>query len=314
MRKETLKRLYWVLATTLVVLFLVGMAAFRNLEQAQEYIRLVNHTNMVLLQAEESFSLLKDAETGVRGYLLTHDSRFLEPFYTSNKFLRPSIQKLDSLTTHNSRLYAQVNLLKRLADERLDAMNQAMVISVTTTNRDTLYTVLSKGRIIMDSIRWIVKRIEQEERLLLAERERKESEFAALTPFWLGLISLLAVLLFTISFFAVIRELRKRWHYESELEQALDSLRKSNEELENFVYVAAHHFQEPLRKMQTFSNRLTTKYAPTLHKDAAFLLQRINSAAARTQQSYWGTRNNSVCCWSSCWTTALNLSGKIPGQ
>ena len=314
MRKETLKRLYWVLATTLVVLFLVGMAAFRNLEQAQEYIRLVNHTNMVLLQAEESFSLLKDAETGVRGYLLTHDSRFLEPFYTSNKFLRPSIQKLDSLTTHNSRLYAPVNLLKRLADERLDAMNQAMVISVTTTNRDTLYTVLSKGRIIMDSIRWIVKRIEQEERLLLAERERKESEFASLTPFWLGLISLLAVLLFSISFFAVIRELRKRWRYESELEQALDSLRKSNEELENFVYVAAHHFQEPLRKMQTFSNRLTTKYAPTLHKDAAFLLQRINSAAARTQQSYWGTRNNSVCCWSSCWTTALNLSGKIPGQ
>ena len=103
MRNETLKYLYWVLAGTVLVLFLVGLAAFRNLEQAQGYGELVNHTTNVLLQSEETVSLIKDAETGVRGYLLTHDSRFLEPYSQSINTVFSAIRTLDSMTIDNDR-------------------------------------------------------------------------------------------------------------------------------------------------------------------------------------------------------------------
>lgn len=114
--------------------------------------------------------------------------------------------------------------------------------------------------------------------------EKKETEFSALTPFWLGLISLLAIALFSTSFFIVIQELRRRWRYESQLEQAVDQLEKANTELENFVYLASHHFQEPLRKLQIFSDRLATRHRSALQADVLFMLDRINDSAARMQQ------------------------------
>src|SRR6266487_1009952 len=42
---------------------------------------LVNHTHIVKLKLEQTLSYLKDAETGQRGYLLTKDSSFLQPFH-----------------------------------------------------------------------------------------------------------------------------------------------------------------------------------------------------------------------------------------
>ncbi len=284
MRKETLKYLYWILAGTVSVLFAVGLAAFHNLQQAQGYGKLVTHTTQVLLKTEETLLVLKDAETGVRGYLLTHDYDFLDPYYSSLKKIEPAIYALDTLTRDNPKQRAPIQALHDLTNERFKIMNRLMSISRNTLDHDTLYSTLLEGKEVMDSILAAAGKIQNEEQRLLERREKIESELSALTPFWLGLISLLSVLLFSISFFAVIQELRKRWRYENQLEQAVDDLRKSNEELENFVYVASHHFQEPLRKMQTFTDRLTSKYRSALPDDAAFLLTRINDAAARMQQ------------------------------
>lgn len=284
MRKERLKYMYWLLGSMVLILFVVGLAAFRNLEQAQGYGKLVHHTNGVLLQTQKTLSLLKDAETGVRGYLLTRDYRFLEPYHHSLSRIKPAIQELDSMTSDNDRQRVPIQLLHGLVNKRFQFMSQSMRISRNTSNQDTLRQILLQSKIVMDSVMLVATAIQKEEERLLSEREHKENEFSAVTPYWLGLISLLAVLLFSITFFAVIQELRKRWLYESQLEQAVSDLRKSNQELENFVYVASHHFQEPLRKIQTFSNRLTTKYQPLLLEDAASLLNRINNASARMQQ------------------------------
>ncbi|MEO6758320.1 MAG: ATP-binding protein, partial [Saprospiraceae bacterium] len=52
---------------------------------------------------------------------------------------------------------------------------------------------------------------------------------------------------------------------------------------ENFVYLTTHHFQEPLRKLQTFSDRLAYKYRSALDADAGFILDRIQGSASRLQ-------------------------------
>lgn len=284
MRKETLQYLYWVLAGTVFVLFLVGLAAFRNLQRAQGYGELVTHTNRVLLKTEETISLLKDAETSVRGYLLTHNYDFLDPYYASITKIEPALHELEILTKDNEKQRGPIKAMQELTNQRFKMVNRLMIISLSTSDHDTLYDALLQGKVVMDSIIVQATRVQKEEHRLLVEREKIQSELSALTPFWLGLISLLAVLLFSATFIAVILELTKRWRYENQLEQAVADLKKSNEELENFVYVASHHFQEPLRKMQTFSDRLTNKYQSSLQGDAAFLLTRVNKAAARMQE------------------------------
>ncbi|GAB3900630.1 sensor histidine kinase [Spirosoma agri] len=64
------------------------------------------------------------------------------------------------------------------------------------------------------------------------------------------------------------------------LNEANQQLKKSNENLEEFAYIASHDLQEPLRKIQTFGDLLNEKYAPHLGEGVAYL-ERMQTAARR---------------------------------
>lgn len=65
------------------------------------------------------------------------------------------------------------------------------------------------------------------------------------------------------------------------LEHQEEALRKSNQELEQFAYVASHDLQEPLRKVQAFSDRLASKYADKLDDDGKLYISRMQDATVR---------------------------------
>ncbi len=66
--------------------------------------------------------------------------------------------------------------------------------------------------------------------------------------------------------------------------QQQQALARSNEELQQFAYVASHDLQEPLRKIQTFSDRLKVRFGDVLPEDALDYLDRMQNAAERMQQ------------------------------
>jgi signal transduction histidine kinase len=65
------------------------------------------------------------------------------------------------------------------------------------------------------------------------------------------------------------------------IEQHSEALKKSNQELEQFAYIASHDLQEPLRKVQAFSDRLASKYADKLDDDGKLYIARMQDAAGR---------------------------------
>ena len=73
---------------------------------------------------------------------------------------------------------------------------------------------------------------------------------------------------------------------ESEIARTKHSteLNRSNRELEEFAYVTSHDLQEPLRKISTFSDRLSEKVSGLLDDDASFYLQRIKASADNMRQ------------------------------
>jgi signal transduction histidine kinase len=65
------------------------------------------------------------------------------------------------------------------------------------------------------------------------------------------------------------------------LERSNQELSRSNQELERFAYVASHDLQEPLRKVQTFSDRITSKYGAKLDEDGKVYLSRMQESLGR---------------------------------
>lgn len=68
---------------------------------------------------------------------------------------------------------------------------------------------------------------------------------------------------------------------EEELKEYAHKLERSNRELQDFASVAAHDLQEPLRKIQTFGNRLQQNIAGNLPPESQDYLIRMLSAAGR---------------------------------
>ena len=78
-----------------------------------------------------------------------------------------------------------------------------------------------------------------------------------------------------------IEDVTKQHQANAILQQYIHKLEWSNRELEDFAYVASHDLQEPLRAIQSFSDRLQSKHAQTLDAKGLDYLARIQRAAGR---------------------------------
>jgi signal transduction histidine kinase len=76
-----------------------------------------------------------------------------------------------------------------------------------------------------------------------------------------------------------VRDITEKRLTEQNLQKHVKELNRSNLELEEFAYMASHDLQEPLRKIMTFSDRLSEKYKDNLSGDGIMYLERMAASA-----------------------------------
>ena len=83
---------------------------------------------------------------------------------------------------------------------------------------------------------------------------------------------------------ALQTQIEERLKAEQMLKDHSIKLEWSKRELEDFVFAASHHLQEPLRKIQTFGDRLRKRYHDMLDGEGLEDLHRMRKAASRMRE------------------------------
>src|SRR4029079_3091974 len=115
----------------------------------------VNLTHGVIGEIEQVLADLQDAETGQRGFLLTGDERFLEPYNAAVAHLPDQIRALREATADNAQQQSAVNMIEALATQKLAALREGVdrrrrqPVNIAPADLD----LLQSGRAVMDRIR-----------------------------------------------------------------------------------------------------------------------------------------------------------------
>src|SRR6266851_5828625 len=113
---------------TLAFLLLLGIGgvSYRSISVLTGTSQLVTHTHQVLEHVAEVFSLLKDAETGQRGYVITGDETFLEPYQTGTSSVHTVVKELRELTADNPNQQKRIDEAEPLIAAKLAELKQTI--------------------------------------------------------------------------------------------------------------------------------------------------------------------------------------------
>ena len=145
----------------------------------------VLHTYRVMEQVRTIFSDVQDAETGARGYLLTRQDAFLQPYTDALANLDKDMEVFQSLTQDNPRQQTRVNVVKGLVAERLAILERTRAAGVAPAvpPSPALLQSMLDGQTKTIALRREVAAALAEERQLLKERvaARRAAERLELT-------------------------------------------------------------------------------------------------------------------------------------
>jgi PAS domain S-box-containing protein len=161
--------LYFILATALASVLVI---LFFNTQKVKATSGLVEQTQEMLRQSDNVLLDIVNMETGFRGFLLTGNELFLEPFNTAANQTNSDLQKLADFTSDNAKQHLQVDTLTVLAAKRL-VMNQKAISQMKLGNMTDLEKIknLEAGKIVTDKFRQTIADINSDAFTILRERK-----------------------------------------------------------------------------------------------------------------------------------------------
>ncbi|MBV9986262.1 MAG: CHASE3 domain-containing protein [Chitinophagaceae bacterium] len=270
--------LYIALGLSLLLLVWLGSIFLRQNRLQLRYTSEVERTYRVIIALRNCEQYLSNAETSQRGFLLTRNEHFREPYRVALFRADSSLSALGNLIADNATQRVNLKLLETAFRQREDMLNT----NLATQKHDAAFIKrMEDGELIMDKIKVYVEQMEKVEYDLLQYRNREKDHYQDLNQAFLKYASLFAGLVFLCSVALLIRELRIRVRTQKMLEKTVFELKQSNEEIEQVSFAASHDLQEPLRKIRTLSTLLTTKFSDKLPSDEKDIVARIDRSTER---------------------------------
>jgi signal transduction histidine kinase len=246
--------------------------------------RWVIHSNTLINHIESLGSYMKDAETGVRGYIISNDKDYLSPYTKS----RPCVDSMFNLLTEETKDNASEQIIlytiKVLINRKYEVLDSTVMRYQTDrfVLGDTSLLSQHRGKKIMDSIRMemdIMKLGEQQTFVL--RTENLHSRYASMDVIIVSSL-ILAFIFAGLGFITYLRENKARKmadnkaeEYQRQLQRRIEELDLANKELVEmrsreqfaatgrFARTIAHEVRNPLTNIDLASSQLKAEMSQT---------------------------------------------------
>jgi methyl-accepting chemotaxis protein len=169
------------LGFTIAVLTLVviGVSGYRSTEHLIDNDQWVTHTHEVRTKLADLLSTLKDAEAGQRGFVITADEAFLEPYREALPQVDKLVGELRSLTSDNEVQQRRLAELRPLIDAKLAELHRTIEMRRSQGFEPTMKVVAAgEGKVLMDKMRSLISQMDDDEAGLL-KRRNAEAEVSS---------------------------------------------------------------------------------------------------------------------------------------
>ncbi|MGH7319801.1 MAG: diguanylate cyclase [Candidatus Rokuibacteriota bacterium] len=210
----------------LAILAALIVVSHRDIGTLIETTQRVAQTRDVLTELERILAALTEAETGVRGFVLTGDEQHLATYHTATATtLDQQVKRLDELTAGNPAQQELLDLLRRRITERLELLRETIDSRQRLGPEGAWKNLLARrGKERMDAFRRIVVAMQAAEHDLL---RRRTTEQAASTKRMVSTLSVggaVAFLVITLAYARVRRDLFRRRRAEEALQRTSTKL------------------------------------------------------------------------------------------
>lgn len=166
----------------------------------------VVHTYEVMETASAVLSDLQDAETGVRGFIITQQPTYLDPYNQAMARLPTRLSRLRELTVDEPDQVARVDAMEKVANDRLNVLKEAVEALGRSEREVVIQNVASgRGKRLMDQFRGLLAEFLAIQRRLLdqGQADSKQSDRRTLyTAVGGSLAALIAMVIGTLMLFA----------------------------------------------------------------------------------------------------------------
>lgn len=196
--RPSLDKLLQAAAAAVVGLLVVNIGLIvRNTGQLRGDAEWVAHTREVIAGLENVFSLMKDAEAGFRGYVITGDEAYLEPFDKASAAVDAQIKNVEQLTQDNAEQQARFPRLRMLITDKLSFMEAGRDLMKSEGFAATQRLILpGHGKQLMNDLRELTSEMIAQEKVLLkarSNRARRTYVVALASGLACGLLALVSV-------------------------------------------------------------------------------------------------------------------------
>ena len=269
LRTPTLSRsIIALLALAILLLLAVNAATFVMIQRTTAYNDTVDHSQQVRLAAKDVLSLLADAETGQRGFMLTARPEYLRVHDRAVAELPDVLTRLDGLIGDDAELHPRLTRVQSLYKQRMALMDDTIALTRTGRIGEAVSLIRSgQGKTLMDQMRVELTAIDAVEAQRLAARTRQSERASAVTVSVNALAALLILILAGISVWLVRRYVeeieaahleldRLNAGLENQVRDRTAELTRANEEIQRFAYIVSHDLRAPLVNVMGYTSEL----------------------------------------------------------